>query len=245
MKRTDFHSTACRNLGPLPYLYFAFQKRMPYRGPFKLFSKNLDFPVKVRPETSDLSVFYQIMIFDEYRCVAGLKSPELIIDLGANVGYSSAYFLSRFKNSRVIAVEPDPSNFRELQNNLLPYRSRAIAVQAAVWPHSEMLLLNHPGQGEEWGISIRPSENGTVRAITVPELISMSGAQRISLLKIDIEGSEIDLFRSDTTWLRQVDNIVIELHGDEARDTFFCKIDKSRFEISTCDELTVCLSRLI
>jgi hypothetical protein len=73
----------------------------------------------------------------------------------------------------------------------------------------------------------------------------MSGAQRISLLKIDIEGSEIDLFRSDTTWLRQVDNIVIELHGDEARDTFFCKIDKSRFEISTCDELTVCLSRLI
>ena len=78
MKRTDFHSTACRNLGPLPYLYFAFQKRMPYRGPFKLFSKNLDFPVKVRPETSDLSVFYQIMIFDEYRCVAGLKSPELI-----------------------------------------------------------------------------------------------------------------------------------------------------------------------
>jgi FkbM family methyltransferase len=197
----------------------------------------------VRPQTSDLDVFAQILVHHEYRCVSGLRSPNLIIDLGANVGYSSAYFLSKFKNCRVIAVEPDPENFAQLQTNVAPYRRRVTAIQAAVWPRSERISLDHPGQGEEWGVRVKPSADGTVRAITIPELLKISGQDRISLLKVDIEGAEIDLFKSGTEWwLDKVDNIVIELHGDEAKETFHRAIGKSKFLVSNCDELTVCLS---
>jgi FkbM family methyltransferase len=241
MNRATFHKTAYRSLGLLPYLFLAYQKRVRHDRPFKLYSKRLNFPVKARPNTSDLSVFHQIVVFDEYRCISDLRSPELIIDLGANVGYSSAYFLSCFENCRVIAVEPDPGNFSELRNNLLPYQGRARAIQAAVWPRSEPLSLKTPKLGEEWGVSVEPSPNGMVKTISVPELIEIGGLPRVSLLKIDIEGAETDLFLSDTKWLDQIDNIVIELHGDEAKNAFFSKLDKYRFVISTCDELTVCL----
>ena len=121
MKRSEYFSTALKNLGLVSFLNFEYQRRVKHRDPFRLSSKKLRFPVSVRPGTSDLSVFYQIFVFNKYRCVSGLRSPGLIVDLGANVGYSSAYFLSRFVDCSVIAVEPDPANFAELKKNVAPY----------------------------------------------------------------------------------------------------------------------------
>jgi hypothetical protein len=82
-----------------------------------------------------------------------------------------------------------------------------------------------------------------VSAISIPEILAFATQDRISLLKVDIEGSEIDLFQSGYDWLYKVDNIVIELHGEEARQIFHNAIAQSKFSISTCDELTVCLSQ--
>jgi len=241
MKRSEYYLTAFSNLGFLPFLRFEFQKRAAHSAPFKLSSKKLKFPVRARPRSSDLGVFYQIFVFDEYRCLSGLASPGLILDLGANVGYSTAYFLSQFKGCSVIAVEPDPSNFEALRSNVSPYGGRVTIMQAAVWPRTEQISLEHPGAGEEWGVRVKPSSEGTVTTVTIPDLLRISGQKRISLLKIDIEGAEIDLFKSDTEWLESVDNIVIELHGEEAEAAFFDKIDRSKFAISKCDELTVCM----
>lgn len=241
MKRTEYYSTGPKNLGLLSFLHFEYQKRASHGEPFKLTSKMLDFPVHARPRTSDIEVFSQILFFNEYRCVSELQSPKLIVDLGANVGYSSAYFLSQFKGCKVIAVEPDPANFAELQKNVAPYRDRVTTIQAAVWPRSERVDLDHPGQGGEWGISVKPSDTGSIQTITIPELLRVSGQDRISLLKIDIEGAETELFSANTEWIDNVENIVIELHGKEAEDAFFAKIDNWRFVVSKCDELTVCM----
>jgi FkbM family methyltransferase len=244
MKRSEYYSTGAKNLGLLSLLHFEFQRRRSHSAPFNLTSKMLAFPVRSRPLSSDIGVFTQFFFFDEYRCLSRLRNPKLILDLGANVGYSSAYFLSRFKDCSVIAVEPDPANFIELQKNVAPYRSRVKTIQAAVWPHPGRMDLEHPGRGEEWGVRVKPSDDGAVRAISIPELLTFSSEYRISLLKVDIEGSETDLFKSGSEeWLDKVDNIVIELHGEEAQRIFHNAIAKSNFVISKCDELTVCLSR--
>jgi hypothetical protein len=50
-----------------------------------------------RTRSSDLHVFSQIFVEREYECL-NLFDGDLILDLGANVGYSSAYFLSRYPN---------------------------------------------------------------------------------------------------------------------------------------------------
>jgi len=70
----------------------------------------------------------------------------------------------------------------------------------------------------------------------------MSGFNRISILKLDIEGAELNLFKSNTEWLELVDNLVIELHGTECSEVFFKAISGCGFKISTSGELTVCLT---
>jgi hypothetical protein len=71
--------------------------------------KNFKYSVLMRNGTSDRQVLSQIFVYEEYSPIT-LSNPRNIIDLGANVGYSSAYFLSRYLNAKVLAVEPDLGN---------------------------------------------------------------------------------------------------------------------------------------
>lgn len=192
--------------------------------------------------SSDLLVFHQIFTLREYRALDQLNLNDgLMVDLGANVGYASTYFLSRFAALKVVAIEPDRANFELLNKNLQPYGSRITTIQAAIWPGVDRVALHDPGKGEEWGIKVYPHASGSIPTITIPEIMHKAGVHRISLLKIDIEGAEEQLFKGDTSWLNRVDNLVAELHGDDCERAFFSKINPQEFIISKCDELTVCI----
>jgi hypothetical protein len=81
-------------------------------GSILLFTKFSRHPLLCRLRTSDAMSFRQIFISREYAPFDDTQNVGLIVDCGAYVGYSSAYFLSAFQNSHVVAIEPDPGNFR-------------------------------------------------------------------------------------------------------------------------------------
>lgn len=205
-------------------------------------------PLVFRAGTSDGNVFSQIFLHREYRCLDDVAHADLIIDGGANVGYSSAYFLTRYPEARLVAIEPDPDNFAVLARNLAPYGDRCTLVQGALWSSASGVVITSPppGQRLEWAVKVRsagPDETATIPTVDVASLLRDAAADRISILKIDIEGSEREVFAPDAdarTWLARVDNLVIELHGPKCRQIFMDAIDGFGFEVSTCEELTVC-----
>ena len=204
-----------------------------------------DHALRVRGGTSDMAVFDQIFMEREYRCLDQVDGVRTIVDAGANVGYSSAYLLSRFTDATVICLEPDKANFVQLQRNLAPFGDRVTAVQGALW--SEPCTLNFKTEtladGKEWGRQVEQSGSGDVQAFDIPSVMKMVGFEEIHLLKIDIEGAERAVFSApDLDWLRNVRNIVVELHGQECRSIFLDAIG-DRYALSECGELTVCLSR--
>jgi FkbM family methyltransferase len=196
-------------------------------------------PVLARPKTSDFGVYYQVFIDEQYSHLNNLN-PKLIVDCGANVGYTSAYLLSRFAGARVIAIEPFPDNAALARRNLEPYGERAEIIEAAIWSRSTSLVFERIEQGNEWGISVRQAdanEKGNVKAIDIRSL----PVDRIDILKVDIEGSEIELFREDAdSWLPLVANIVIELHGERCERIFFDALSNYQYDLSQAGELTIC-----
>ena len=204
------------------------------------------YPLACREGSSDPSVFQQIFIEREYACLDDLVDPRLIIDCGANVGYSAAYFLSRFPSSHVIAVEPDEGNFALLQRNLAPFGARARAIRAAVWSHPTSLKMSEVPyrDGREWARQVRacqPGEPGDLPGLDIGTLLSDSGQTSISVLKIDIEAAEKIVFGSQyESWIGRVENIVIELHDAECIRTFLRAIAGHPFQLSRSGELTVC-----
>jgi FkbM family methyltransferase len=197
--------------------------------------------------SSDMNVFGQIFARNAYAYLRSLSFPRWILDLGANVGYSSAYFLSCFPTAHVIAVEPDPANCELCRRNLHPYGNRARVVLGAAWPTRSKLMLSHGtfGDGREWATQVfaAADREATVEGYDIPSLLEMTGGERIDILKIDIERTELDLFGSHlSSWLPAIQNICIELHGADCDKVFFDALGAFDYELQRSGELTFCLN---
>ena len=199
--------------------------------------------------SSDPEAFDQIFVDAILaEVVAEVDAPRVIVDLGANVGYSSVFFLNAFPDAFVLAVEPDPQNANICAQNLAPYGDRARVMQAAVWSHSTRLVLSRGTfrDGKEWATQVRPArpdESPDVTAIDMPSIFPMCPQPIIDILKIDIEGSEVTLFGpSAGSWLKSVRNFCVEMHSQEALDNVEEVLRNFNFKYIQCGEYNVYLN---
>jgi len=81
--------------------------------------KKIKAPFFLRLKTTDLPTFDQVFFYKEYDFDTA-KSPNIIIDAGANIGLAAIYFANRYPNAKIIALEPEQSNFRILKENVSP-----------------------------------------------------------------------------------------------------------------------------
>jgi FkbM family methyltransferase len=178
-------------------------------------------PAFIRFQSSDYATFVKIFIDREYE-VPLSKEPTAIIDAGANVGFASIFFAIKYPQARIIAIEPEPSNFAQLQRNVAPYPN-IIPVQAALWFESATLDLLDPGSGS-WAFQARKNSSddkhrsiGSVQGLTISDVMKAHKLDAVDILKIDIESGEKEVFSANTAWTNNVGVIMIELH-DRFRD---------------------------
>src|SRR5262249_25145134 len=134
----------------------------------------------------------------------------VIVDCGAHIGLAAVWFSARFPKARIFAVEPAKENFEILRRNALPYQSIS-PIHAAVSDHEAKVCLVN-AESEPWAWKAMEGDSGDVPTVTIPDLLSREPNSVALIVKIDIEGGEIELFRSNVEWIEQVALIVIELH---------------------------------
>ena len=206
-------------------------------------------PIYCRAGGSDLRVFAQVIANREYRCLDECDISGLVIDCGANIGLSTLYFLTRFPKAQLVALEPDPDNFKLLARNTAGFGDRVTLLQAAVWNKNTRLVFADARalDRQEWAKTCREAEGGEVpriQAYDIPTILRMSSRKRVGLLKVDIECGELVVFdQSAKDWIDLVDVLAIELHGAACEKAFRTIVRAEEFLISHCDELTVCLRK--
>jgi hypothetical protein len=90
------------------------------RQEYRLTVPGLRGPILLRGKTSDRLTFQKIFVDGEYVFDLGF-TPRVVLDGGANVGYSSLFFAQQFPHALIIAVEPEATNFRLLMHNTARY----------------------------------------------------------------------------------------------------------------------------
>jgi len=188
-------------------------KLMLRKGKIHLQIKNIQHPIILRPGTSDVPLLYHIFVKREYS-IKPKKEPSFIIDAGANVGFTAVYFANRFPKARIIAIEPEESNFKLLKKNTEAYPNIG-CIKAGVWSSSTRLRITNLQKDSKWGFQVEEtSESGphTCEAISINQLLTEEKVKTIDIAKIDIEGSEKELFSKNCQWLPKTDLIVIEFH---------------------------------
>lgn len=241
--------------GGVVFTCYGYLKQMGFNVSDKYFSihpGDVKYSFRARFDSSDIAVFNQIFLEKEYGCLKDIEHPKLIIDCGANVGYSSIWFLNQYPQAHLVAIEPDAENFKLCRQNLLPYGKRISLYQTAVWPDEKDLVIVKWQQGMpgmEWATQVREcraEEKPDSRGMNIASILRKSSFEAIDILKLDVEKAESMIFSKNySEWLPKVKNIVIELHDKECEDIFFQALSPYHYDLSRSGELTVCKNMVL
>jgi FkbM family methyltransferase len=169
-------------------------------------------PVHLRLNTSDFCAYKDVLICQEKQYDVGIPdfSPKTIVDAGAHIGMASILFARKYPEAKIIAIEPEPSNFALLVKNVSPYRT-ITPIQAALWREDGEITLGESDAHPKGAFQVVVGGKERVRAITMDTLMHETGIRSIDLLKVDIEGAEKEVFES-CPWIKNVGIIAVELH---------------------------------
>ncbi len=213
--------------------------------------------VKIRKRpSSDIDVFRQINIFKEYLPVVKTYQENFvndkeyalnIIDAGSNIGLTSLFLLDFFRNAKIISIEPDSENFKTLAFNL----NNSVKINGAVWSHNTKIkIINDFRDKLDWSFRVEETDAlDGIQAYSINHLVETNNIQVIDILKMDIEGSEKEVFNLKTSnldFLKITKCLAIEIHDEfNCREVICAILDDYGFSYFEEGELTICINQLL
>lgn len=165
-------------------------------------------------DRTSIAAFEEVFIREEYR-VPDISAPKVVVDAGANIGVTSVYFLLRYPEARVYAVEPNPDVCGTLRKNLAPYPRSSVHECALSDVNGTVDFYVHPTSNIASSIQKRVSGSRTlaVPSKTIEEFAKEQGIAEINIFKFDVEGAEYRLLHAAKN-LRIARCYVGEIHED-------------------------------
>lgn len=206
-------------------------------------------PFLARLYSSDFSVLNEIYACDEYAACTRLDlgPAPLIVDLGANAGYSVRCWQETWPGAAVVAVEPDAANAALCRRNAAEMADAPapVVIEACVAGRARRVTLDKAEW--EWAYSMRDDAGAgapagpAVDALTLPDVLGRAGieaARPIDLLKCDIEGAEREVFEHCADWLGRVRRAVVELHAPYDLERLRADVERAgqRFDFTVCKQ---------
>lgn len=184
----------------------------------KLNFSKIFLPVKnvsffIRKNTKDKETFKEIFNSKIYQCKLPII-PKTIIDAGANVGFASIFFKSKYKNSEILALEIETENCTYFEKNMKKFENIEL-LQKGLYNKKVKLIIEDPFNATNSYIikEVNDHEKYMLESITIDDILAYKKWDTIDLLKIDIEGAEKNVFESNyENWLPKTKIIMIETH---------------------------------
>jgi FkbM family methyltransferase len=169
-------------------------------------------------EMYDLETLWQIYFHRVYQV---RPSDLVVIDAGANIGLFSCWAARQAADARIYAIEPAPGTFQRLNGHVSGngMTNRVKCFQAALGGRQGRLMMSTGGAASQMFRILAPGRKVPESAVEVEVMtlgdfvaavLADSGAKRVDLLKMDIEGSEYETLLPDR--LEAIDRIQVEYH---------------------------------
>jgi FkbM family methyltransferase len=169
--------------------------------------------LRYRLNRGDMQSLREVWIDEVYRLPFEI-APGCLVDLGANIGFSSVWLAHHYGCTVIVAVEPSPENARLARLNLELNNIRAEVVEAAVGADDGTVFFQDDIDSNLGHVS---STGRAVRQVSMQTVLDrLPPGAMVDLVKMDIEGGEGPLLEStaNLSWLGRVHSIIAETHRD-------------------------------
>ena len=160
-----------------------------------------------------------------------IKPGMTVIDVGADTGYYTLLFAKRVgRVGRVIAFEPIPSARDILERNisLNHYTNMITVCDFALFSHNASTVLEAPRKFSRINSKKTTNESNGIRIQTriFDECVPEFNVQRIDIVKIDVEGAELDVLYGMRRSLEEYHpTLLVEVHPNYLEDFGFTPED--------------------
>lgn len=171
---------------------------------------------------SDAVVFLENFFLDNYDREEGfsIKENDIVIDIGAHVGYFTIYAAKKAKNGKILSFEPSKESFNVLKNNLKINNIENVNVENIGVRSKSGASVLYVDKNNEIGNSMFSNDENlikeNVQVTSVPEIIKKYKIESIDLLKLDCEGAEYEIILElPPSILNTIKKIAMEVHDIE------------------------------
>tara|TARA_Y100000401_G_scaffold73091_1_gene59099 strand:+ start:835 stop:3582 length:2748 start_codon:yes stop_codon:yes gene_type:complete len=196
---------------------------------FKLGDKAVD-------EESLTIQWNEIFMKDYYGKVSRIKEGDIVLDIGANIGFVTAYAMWKGA-SKCYSIEPMPKNFNILKKwvNSSEHKDKIKLLNKAL-SDRPVALPNEPEIINEWTPSVTnlnigektfTGESIKIESLKLSDFFNQYPDEEFDFVKLDCEGGEWCLLNNEKEldlFFKKVRNVVMEIH---LRDAFFKDFDYS------------------
>ena len=153
------------------------------------------------------------------------KLGDIVVDVGAYIGTYTLMAAKMVKQKgRVVAIEPDPENFRQLLLNISLNKIRNVIPICAAVADTDGSTAFFVSK-EKTGSSIARVPEKLEGIITVPTvkldtIVDKFALSRIDWLKIDVEGGEALVLRGASKTLEITRRLIIEVWPRNKREVY-------------------------
>jgi FkbM family methyltransferase len=142
------------------------------------------------------------------------KKDDVVIDVGAHMGFFTLKIVNDVK--QIIAVEPDPVNFKFLKYNaaLNGVEDRVVLCNIALGRENGRIFLDRSSYGYGRSKSTTEKTNYSSEMLTLDTLVKEKMLSSVNLVKIDTEGFEPDVLEgaAETLGKYRPDLIIAAYH---------------------------------
>jgi len=189
---------------------------------------------------------FQEIFRDNSHCAApgfDARDAELVVDLGANHGFYALKLQRQNPRCRMLCVEPNPYVFPLLSKNMrVNGFCNAVLVDKAAAASEGVIELDLIRQIHAIaGRALRDVprawmredfiESVRVGSVTLTQLLAEYGLSTVDILKVDVEGMELDILRSAQDILASVAKMVVERHSRRTRDAIVSLLTECGFDL--------------
>jgi len=158
--------------------------------------------MKVRPNELIGRHIYLMGAFDRstFEVLLMLAKPgDVLLDIGANIGYVSACFLRHVHGSKAIAIDPQPKVIDLLRENLGLFgsdRYQIFPVGISEHDSKAWLEIDEANNGASKVVDSNRDNAVEIELWSAQRLFEAIGDQKVDLVKIDVEGHEHAILES-------------------------------------------------